>query len=85
MHRAVVGPVDLRDAERGAVLALGQEDTAGVDLAARVAPLLLPALRGEPGGRRHLALELLPELAKHRLVGGRRGTDVHGVRAPVSR
>ena len=85
VHRAVVRPVDLRDTKRGAVVVLGEEDAACIDLPARVAPLLLPALRGEPGRLRHLALELLPELAERRLVGGRRGADVHGVRAPASR
>ena len=85
VRRAVLRLVDLRDADRP-VGVLGDEDAAGRDLLERVAPLVVPCLRLEPGRLGHLPLELLPELAQRRLVRLRRRTDRYGfVSHPVRR
>ena len=85
VHRAVLRLVDLGDADRP-VRVHREEDAAGGDLAASVLPLLLPRLRLEAGRLRHLALELLPELAQRGLVRLGRAADAYGfVSHPVSR
>ena len=85
MRRAELRLVDLGDADRP-VAVFRDEDPAGGDLLARVAPFVLPGLRLEAGRIWHLLLELLPELAQDRLVGLRRGADSYGfVSHPVSR
>ena len=55
----------------GALVVLGEpDDAAPADVGGDVLPLLLPGL-DELRRRRDLRLELLPELAERRLVGGR--------------
>jgi hypothetical protein len=77
------GRLDSRDADRTGVV-LGEEDPARANVVEDVRPLVRPRLRilDLPG---HLALELLPELAQHRLVGLGSGTNRHGTYDPVKR
>ena len=77
MHRAVLEQAELRETDRPLGV-LGEKHAARLELTMRVAPLLLPALGLEPGWLRDLGLELLPELAQHRLVGGGRAADRYG-------
>ncbi len=84
MHRAVVGAVDLGDADRLAVV-FGEEHSARVELPTGVCPLLVPALGDEAGRLRNLAPELLPQLPERRFVRGSGAPDVQGVLTPVSR
>ena len=60
---------------------LGEEHGAGVDVRRGGRAQSSSQVSGANAvGLGHLGLELLPELAQRGLVGGRRGTDVHGIR-----
>jgi hypothetical protein len=84
MRAAAHRRFDPRNADRPLVV-LGKEDTPSAQVVESVGPLIGPRLRLLELPR-HLALELLPEVAQHRLVGLGGAADRQGrVSHPVSR